>query len=47
MANMLAEDGRCKTLDANADGYVRGEAVQTVAAVNHEAQLNNDTKIKR
>ncbi|KAK9864441.1 hypothetical protein WJX84_010043 [Apatococcus fuscideae] len=26
-ANMLAPDGRCKTLDASADGYVRGEAV--------------------
>ncbi|MGZ5026942.1 MAG: beta-ketoacyl synthase N-terminal-like domain-containing protein, partial [Methylobacter sp.] len=24
-ANMLAEDGRCKTFDESADGYVRGE----------------------
>lgn len=24
---MLAADGRCKTLDASADGYVRAEAV--------------------
>ena len=26
-AGMLTADGRCKTLDASADGYVRGEAV--------------------
>jgi len=26
-AGMLAADGRCKTLDASADGYVRGEAI--------------------
>ena len=25
-ANMLSPDGRCKTLDSTADGYVRGEA---------------------
>ena len=25
-AGMLAEDGRCKTLDGSADGYARGEA---------------------
>ena len=27
---MLAPDGRCKTLDAAADGYVRGEAIGAV-----------------
>jgi acyl transferase domain-containing protein len=26
-SGMLAADGRCKTLDASADGYVRGESV--------------------
>ena len=30
-AAMLAPDGRCKTLDAAADGYVRGEAVTALA----------------
>ena len=25
-AGMMAADGRCKSLDAAADGYVRGEA---------------------
>ena len=30
MAGMLTSDGRCKTLDAAADGYSRGEACATV-----------------
>ena len=29
-AGMLAPDGRCKTLDTSADGYVRGEAVAAI-----------------
>ena len=29
-AGMLSADGRCKTMDMSADGYVRGEAVGTL-----------------
>ena len=29
-ADMLAKDGRCKTFDASADGYVRGEGAAAV-----------------
>ena len=41
-ANMLAEDGRCKTLDTSADGYVRAEGLGAVVlrrmgAVGHSA----------
>ncbi len=30
LAGMMAEDGRCKTFDADADGYVRGEGCGVV-----------------
>ena len=30
LAGMMASDGRCKTLDASADGYVRSEACKVL-----------------
>lgn len=36
---MLSADGRCKTLDASGDGYVRGEACTTL--VLHELDVDD------
>ena len=36
-AGMLAADGRCKTADAAADGYVRGEGCGVMLLQDHEA----------
>ena len=36
-AGMLASDGRCKTIDAAADGYVRGEGCGVVLLQSEEA----------
>lgn len=41
-AGMLAQDGRCKTLDSDADGYVRAEAV---GAITLALQSSLDTDV--
>ena len=41
-AAMLAPDGRCKTLDAAADGYVRGEACVTLGLSARELSGGRD-----
>ena len=39
-AGMLAADGRCKTLDASADGYARAEACAVVVIVRDSTMTN-------
>ena len=42
-AQMLAKDGRCKTFDQNADGYVRGEGVGVLVLKRlSDAEQDND-----
>ena len=40
-AGMIAPDGRCKTLDAAADGYVRAEGCGTVMLQNADESQNS------
>ena len=46
-AGMLSSDGRCKTLDISADGYVRGEAcgVIILASLSDEDNIENSSNI--
>ncbi len=47
-AGMLTADGRCKTLDASADGYVRGEAFVSIvlqSSVAGATHSNNSTAL--
>ena len=44
-ARMMAADGRCKTFDAAADGYVRGEGCGVVVLKRHSEALRDGDRI--
>ena len=45
-AHMLAPDGRCKTFDAAADGYVRGEGCGVIVIKRLEDAINDGDHIR-
>ena len=45
MSGMLSKDGRCKTFDKNANGYVRGESCGVILIKNRNEQYENNKSI--